>query len=111
MSDLIERVARAIWHCGFHPDDVASGEADKRREEWSGDWRRAMDKAQAAIAAIEADRAELVAEIVAWLREEAKLCNCYARSSSECACGAWDDWKTVALPPLIDEIEAKWGKK
>ena len=58
----------------------------------------------------EAARAELVAEIVAWLREEAKLCNCYARSSSECACGAWDDWKTVALPPLIDEIEAKWGK-
>ena len=59
---------------------------------------------------LRSENARLVAEIVAWLREEAKLCNCYARSSSECACGAWDDWKTVALPPLIDEIEAKWGK-
>ena len=46
----------------------------------------------AATAVIEADRAELVAEIVAWLR---------------------DQWKGRLQSPVFiaDEIEAKWGKE
>lgn len=45
----------------------------------------------AATAIVEADRAELVAEIVAWLREEANGWMCADTASSE--------------------IEAKWGKE
>jgi hypothetical protein len=49
----------------------------------------------AAAVAAERERA------VAWLRDDAQLCDCAAHSDSECACGAWDDWKTVAMPTLI----------
>ena len=45
------------------------------------------------------------AEIVAWLRKEAGLCDCFARSSGECACGAWDDCKRVDPRELADAIE------
>jgi len=36
-------------------------------------------------------RAALVAEIVAFIREDAGLCDCFARSEGECACGAWSE--------------------
>lgn len=50
-----------------------------------------------------------VKEIVAWLRDEQSTCDCSARCENECACGAWDDWKTVALEPVVDRLEAKFG--
>ena len=43
--------------------------------------------------------------IVEWLREEAMLCDCFAREESECACGAWDDYKQVSISTIIDAIE------
>ena len=43
--------------------------------------------------------------IVAWLRAENGLCDCFARSEGECACGAWDDYKRVPLCDLADAIE------
>lgn len=94
-NDLIERVAQTIWHCGFHPDDVASGEADRRKADWPDDWHKAVNKAQAAIAIIEQDRAALVAEIVAWLRKEAIMST---------------DTVRRRMNKALDQIEAKWGK-
>lgn len=46
------------------------------------------------------------AQIVAWLRKENGLCDCFARSEGECACGAWDDYKTVPLERIWAAIEA-----
>ena len=43
--------------------------------------------------------------IVAWLREENELCDCFARSETECGCGAWDSYKTVLLSRIWEAIE------
>lgn len=45
------------------------------------------------------------AAVVKWLREESKVCDCFARSQGECVCGAWDDDKTARINPIIDAIE------
>lgn len=45
------------------------------------------------------------AAVVAWLRAEARLCDCFARSSGECGCGAWDDDKRMSVATLADAIE------
>jgi hypothetical protein len=50
-------------------------------------------------------------QIVAWLRAEAKLCDCHAHSASECVCGAWDgllderSFKRVYVEDVADAIE------
>jgi len=50
--DAVEDVANAIWGCSFHPVDVASGEAEKRKAEWPRDWDKAKRRATAALAAL-----------------------------------------------------------
>jgi hypothetical protein len=51
--------------------------------------------------------------IVAWLRAEAQLCDCFAREDGECACGAWDtevgerSYKRVYIEDIADAIEAR----
>ena len=45
------------------------------------------------------------AKVVEWLRAENSLCDCFARSASECGCGAWDDYKTKPLCDTADAIE------
>ena len=52
-----------------------------------------------------------VKDIVAWLRIEQNTCDCSAHCANECACGAWDEWKTVAIEPVIDRLEAEFGDK
>lgn len=49
-------------------------------------------------------------QIVAWLREQAQLCDCFAHGPNECACGAW--WgdnerteKTMQIEDIADAIE------
>lgn len=49
--------------------------------------------------------AEAAARIVAWLRSENGACDCFAREAGECACGAWDDYKTMPLLAVADMIE------
>jgi hypothetical protein len=52
------------------------------------------------------------AAVVAWLRSEAQLCDCYAYEEGECACGAWGtqpgerSYKTASVEDLADAIEA-----
>lgn len=50
--ELIEKMARGIWNCNFHPDDVADGEAERRISDWPEDWAQAMRQAQAALTAL-----------------------------------------------------------
>lgn len=50
-------------------------------------------------------------KIVAWLRAEAQLCDCFAREEGECACGAWGSepgersYKRAYIEDLADAIE------
>lgn len=52
MSDLIEAMANAAWNCGFHADDIADGEAERRKADWPVEWANAKRKATAALAAL-----------------------------------------------------------
>lgn len=47
---------------------------------------------------------------VALLREENGQCDCFAREEGECACGAWDDSKTMSVARLIEAIEIGKGE-
>jgi hypothetical protein len=38
------------------------------------------------------------------LEEDSGLCDCFARSEGECACGAWSGYKTVPLERAVDII-------
>lgn len=104
----VEAVARAmcleLGRCG----DTEAVERQRVEREW----RDYVRKAQAAIAALDAARGDVVARIVEWLRQENGRCDCFAKSETECGCGAWDDWKTKPLPQIADQIEAReWEKK
>ena len=52
------------------------------------------------------------AKVVAWLRNEAQTCDCFAYDESECACGAWDSepgersYKRANIEDLADKLEA-----
>jgi len=40
------------------------------------------------------------------MEADAMLCDCNARSEGECACGAWDDWKTVPVQRMVELVRA-----
>jgi len=39
-----------------------------------------------------------------WAKDDAKTCDCDAHSESECACGAWCEWKTVPMHHVVQAI-------
>jgi hypothetical protein len=60
--------------------------------EWRAGWRAGYeDGVQACVWALEAD---------------AKLCDCAALEANECACGAWDDYKTITSDRAIEIVRA-----
>ena len=42
------------------------------------------------------------------LEADAKLCDCFAHSEGECACGAWCEWKSITSARAV-EIVSKLG--
>jgi hypothetical protein len=52
----------------------------------------------------EGERRATVA-IVAWLRDDAAKCDCFAHSEGECACRAWSDYKRVLETDIADRLE------
>ena len=42
------------------------------------------------------------------LEADAKLCDCFAHSVGECACGAWCEWKSITSARAV-EIVSKLG--
>lgn len=53
---------------------------------------------------------QAIADVVEWLHSENGLCDCFARSATECACGAWDDYKEWPLERTAQEITNRFGK-
>ncbi len=47
-----EETARAIFYSGFHPLDIANGNAALKWDEWPEDRRRAQRQARAAVVAL-----------------------------------------------------------
>ena len=41
-----------------------------------------------------------------WAKADAQVCDCDAHSESECACGAWCEWKTVPMHRVIEALSA-----
>lgn len=64
------------------------------------------DALRIALPAIIAAMPDERALIVAWLREDAKQCDCFAHEEGECTCGAWWDNKESNVLTLADAIEA-----
>lgn len=44
------------------------------------------------------------------LKADAKLCDCAALEANECACGAWDDYKTITSARAVEIVLALKGK-
>ena len=40
------------------------------------------------------------------LKADAKLCDCAARAANECACGAWDDYKSITSARAVEIVLA-----
>jgi hypothetical protein len=40
------------------------------------------------------------------LEADAKLCDCAALEERECACGAWDDYKTITSARAVEIVRA-----
>ena len=64
-----------------------------------------MNVMKAAVdAAYERGRREERADIIKRVTDDAGRCDCFAYEDSECACGAWDDYKTVPMYRVIEII-------
>lgn len=44
------------------------------------------------------------------LKDDAKLCDCAALEANECACGAWDDYKSITSARAIEIVRALQGQ-
>lgn len=44
------------------------------------------------------------------LKADAKLCDCAALEANECACGAWDDYKSITSARAVEIVFALKGK-
>lgn len=42
---------------------------------------------------------------IQWVKDDASRCDCFALDESECACGAWVDYKKVDCASLIRQLE------
>jgi hypothetical protein len=91
------------------PEDVAGMENDLTAVYMAGR-RDGRDELAATITNLVAKlgtaREEERATVVAWLRSDNSLCDCFAREEGECACGAWDDNKSRPLLQIAADIEA-----
>lgn len=112
MSDLVERC----------PKEAAMLREIAQSYSRGVDWQAylsasaaVIDLAAARITELETALAEaegrVIAEVVAWLRDENGQCDCFARSEGECACGAWDDYKTKPLLDIATALETGEWKK
>ena len=45
------------------------------------------------------------------LEVDAKLCDCAALEERECACGAWDDYKSITSARAVEIVLALKGKE
>ena len=114
-DDLIEQLdILHVW-----PQSVADYHADiltPRQIKQLYDVGRVATEAVAELRTLRAERDDAVqaAELrgvalgieaaAKWAKDDAKTCDCSAYSESECACGAWCEWKTVPMHRVIDGL-------
>jgi hypothetical protein len=103
VTDEDRKAARAVWiQAAFdYGGQSIPGEGEERAARVIADF--IADTRQAAYAA-GLERAAVI------LEEDAKLCDCFARAEGECACGAWDDYKTAPIERMVDLIRAEKDK-
>lgn len=108
------RTAEEVWR------EASAAYEDAANEVADLPMRDMVIAGDAAATAILAQRdAEMLAEgarqereaIVAWLKRENGLCDCYARSEGECGCGAWDDYKQWPLERVWETIKSGQHKE
>lgn len=51
-------------------------------------------------------REAVIEECAMALEADAKLCDCAALEERECACGAWDDYKTITSARAVEIVRA-----
>lgn len=44
------------------------------------------------------------------LEDDAKRCDCAARKSRDCACGAWYEWKSIPSARAVEIVRALQGE-
>lgn len=76
----------------------------KAADDFAGQCYLSIIQHDALTQAFAAHRLQERDRVVAWLRKENALCDCHAWSENECACGAWQDYKTKPLLDLADAL-------
>lgn len=51
-------------------------------------------------------RDAVIEECAKALEADAKRCDCAARAANECACGAWDDYKSITSARAVEIVRA-----
>ena len=87
-------------------------DANSAASDCSIKWKPSAEKRAAAVIRDYGDKRyqQAIADVVEWLHSENGLCDCFARSATECSCGAWDDYKEWPLERTAQEITRRFGK-
>ena len=105
-DDLVRQLEACLYSktIGGHNCFVQPGvvrEAADRIEAQAAEIRSLREQ----VARARLEGAEIMREAAArWAEDDAKLCDCSAHSESECACGAWCEWKTVPMHHVVQAI-------
>ena len=104
-NEAVEAAARAM--CASDPN-IRMGDAERIvQQRVNLEWREYIEPATAALtAALPMIRAQVLEEAAKALEDDAKLCDCFAHSESECGCGAWNDYKTVPMERAVALVRA-----
>jgi hypothetical protein len=63
-----------------------------------------IDDKEAIAKAFARHRIAAIEECAKALQDDAKLCDCFAREVNECACGAWDDYKSITSARAVEIV-------
>jgi hypothetical protein len=106
-DELIEAAARAAYDADtdhIH-DGVSWSKVGKKAQQAYRDMIRAAHAVLAPTLLEKGVRLGLEAAAKA-MQDDARLCDCFAREEGECACGAWDGYKTVPVARMIELVSA-----
>lgn len=101
-DEAVEAAARALFDASpFRENTGALEEQSDQYQQLTHTYATAALNAARPII-----RAQVLEEAAKALEDDAKLCDCHARSEGECACGAWSDYKIVPMERAVDLVRA-----
>ena len=65
-----------------------------------------MTNTEALSSFVDIVREAVIEECAKALEADAKKCDCFARNERECACGAWNDYKTITSTRAVEIVRA-----